>query len=180
MSTRILALGQSAACIWPFSITLKKGLAARQRLGVNPCSLGHRGHRSRCPLCLTLRSTRMTVNVRSAQRPPDWTHGRPVAALALRPNRPTSSPAAAPAARPQGRVLAVPSARSRLVGPGGARDPLPRRSPASARSPPDLNGGHQAGPAAVSSQRSPGRKKLRLRTLRASSGPPIRKDRPIP
>ena len=69
--------------------------------------------------------------------------------------------------------------RSRLVSPGGARDPLSRRSPASASSPPDLNGG-QAGPAAVSSQRSPGRKELRLRTLQAASGPPIRKDRPIP
>lgn len=88
-------------------------------------------------------------------------------------------PGRRPAAGPQGRVLAVPSVRSRLVSPGGARDPLSRRSPASASSPPDLNGG-QAGPAAVSSQRSPGRKELRLRTLQAASGPPIRKDRPIP
>lgn len=37
----------------------------------------------------------MTVTAQSAQRPPDWTHGRPVAALALRPNRPTGSLAAA-------------------------------------------------------------------------------------
>lgn len=37
----------------------------------------------------------MTVTARSAQRPPDWTHERSVAALAFRPSRPTGSLAAA-------------------------------------------------------------------------------------
>lgn len=126
------------------------------------------------------RSTQMTVTARSVQRPPDWTHGRSVAALALRPSRPTGSLAAALSPGLKDVSSRSPRFAAASWELGGARDPLPHRSPASARSPPDLNGGHQAGPAAVSSQRSTRRKELRLRTLRAANRPPIRKDRPIP
>lgn len=142
----------------------------------------------RCPPLprLTTRSTRMTVTARPAHLPQGRTHGRPAAAPARRPSWPTGSQAAA---LPRGlkdvssRSPRSPAASWALAEREPRRLPTPQPlaggSPESARSPPDLNGGHQAGPAAVSSQRSLGRKERRLRTLRAARRPPISKDRPI-
>lgn len=89
VSTRILASGQFGAHIRPFSITLKKAPGRELLIFRAP-----RISLELSPLPDT-RSTRMTVTAGSALRPPDWTQGRPVAALALRPNRPTGSLAAA-------------------------------------------------------------------------------------
>lgn len=162
--------------------------AARQRLGVNTRTQGLHEHLlplSPSPASDT-RSTRMTVTARPAHLPQDRTHGRPAAAPARRPSRPTGSQAAA---LPPGlkdvssRSPRSPAASWALAEREPRRPPTPQPlaggSPESARSPPDLNGGHQAGPAAVSSQRSLGRKERRLRTLRAARRPPISKDRPI-
>lgn len=120
VSTRISALDQSAACIWPFSIPLKKGLCRKAAPGRE--SLFSRAPRTSFPLSPLpdTRSTRMTVTAQSAQRPPDCTHGRPGRSSGPQAQPAHGSPGRRPASGPQGRVLTVPSARSRLVGPGEA------------------------------------------------------------
>lgn len=172
--------GSTCSLCRAFSITLLKGPAARQRLGVNTCSprAPLRGHQLQLSPLPDTPSTRTTVTALSAQRPPDWTMDKGVAAMALGSSRPTGSPVVA--ALPSG-LTDVPSVRSRLANLlcPPSRWPRPLGPPESARSPPDLNGGHRTCPVAVSSQRSGGRKELHLRTLWASSPQPIRKDRPI-
>lgn len=147
--------------------------------------------RSRClPRLPDTRSTRMTVAARSAaHRPRDWTHGRRAAALALGPSRPYGSPRPPPGLRDVSWRPVRP-VHGRLAGPGrGARPaarqprghcrrPVPRASPA--RSPPDLNGGHQAGPARRLQPTEPRAEGTALTHAPGPPGrPPIRKDRPI-
>lgn len=132
VSTRILALDQSAASIWPFSIPLKKGLCRKAAPGRE--SLFSRAPRTSFPLSPLpdTRSTRMTVTAQSAQRPPGWTHGRPVAALALRLNRPTDPLAAA---LPPG-LKDVSSRSPRLAAASWAQAKRETRCPAGPQRPP--------------------------------------------